>query len=157
MLYNTYNTTESNPMDRNEKDRLRYANDEEYRLKVQEKNRQQAKKHRAKKTEVQRNKRRERRIQMVEYAGGKCVGCGTTENLQFDHIDRKAKKANVSRMFDFNIEILKEEVDKCQLLCYDCHEYKSLINHDKNRLAEGMKVLSVSKDGNDIIVRLSPI
>jgi len=28
---------------------------------------------------------------LIELLGGKCVGCGITENLQFDHIDRKQK------------------------------------------------------------------
>ncbi len=33
--------------------------------------------------------RKERRAYCREYLGGKCVVCGTTHNLQFDHIKRE--------------------------------------------------------------------
>ena len=38
-----------------------------------------------------RERRRKKRDILREHLGGKCVMCGTTENLQFDHIDASTK------------------------------------------------------------------
>ena len=75
--------------------------------------------------EQKREHRDERKSYCIEYLGGKCVKCGTTERLEFDHIDRTTKKYNITRKVDRTFDILKEELDKCQLLCYDCHKVKT--------------------------------
>ena len=142
--------------DRASKNRERYATDDEYREKVLEKNREQAKKHREKRTETQRIRRQERRKFLIEHLGGKCVGCGVTENLQFDHIDRTQKLFSIGKKLDYSLKKLLPEVEKCQLLCYECHELKSLINHDKDNLAEGYRVSKVDRLGDNIIVTLEP-
>ena len=153
---NEINRNSRQNVDRAAKDRDRYTNDPEYREKVQQKNKEQYQKHKAKRVVTQRVRRQERRKILLEHLGGKCVGCGTTENLQFDHIDRTQKSFTIGKSMDYSMEKLIPEVEKCQLLCYNCHEIKSLINHDKDKLAEGYRVSNVTKDGNDIIVRLSP-
>lgn len=142
--------------DRASKNRERYATDDEYREKVLEKNREQAKKHREKRTETQRIRRQERRKFLIEHLGGKCVGCGVTENLQFDHIDRTQKLFSIGKKLDYSLEKLLPELEKCQLLCYECHELKSLINHDKDKLAEGYRVSKVDRLGDKIIITLEP-
>lgn len=151
---NEINRKSRQTSDRAAKDRERYADDPEYREKVQLKNKEQYQKHKTERTIKRRESRRQRRLLMIERLGSKCVGCGTTENLQFDHIDRTQKSANVAKMLDYSMEKLTEEVDKCQLLCYNCHEYKSLINHDKDKLAEGYRVLKVDTIGDQVIVTL---
>ena len=103
------------------------------------------------------DRRDSHRIQAREYLGGKCVGCGTTENLQFDHIDRNLKEFNIAHKLDCKWETIKEELDKCQLLCYDCHILKSTINHDREKLAEGYRVSSVEHLEDKIIVVLEKI
>ena len=75
--------------------------------------------------EYKREKRKRWRSKCVEYLGGKCVKCGTTHNLQFDHIKREGKKYEITRRLSNNLNNLKEELDKCQLLCYDCHKIKT--------------------------------
>lgn len=142
--------------DRASKNRERYATDEEYREKVLEKNREYAKKHKVQKAEIQRLRRQEKRKVLLEHLGGKCVGCGVTENLQFDHLDRTQKLFSISKKLDYSLEKLLPEVEKCQLLCYECHELKSLINHDKDKLAEGYRVSKVDRLGDNIIVTLEP-
>ena len=139
---------------RTEKDRERYTNDPEYKAKVQAKNKEQYQKHKAKRTETQKLRRRARRQELVEYLGGSCVGCGATESLQFDHLDRQDKSFCIGKALDYSMDRLKAEADKCQLLCYTCHEYKSLINHDKDKLAEGYRVVSVDTIGDEVIIRL---
>lgn len=66
----------------------------------------------------QRNKER-----LVEYKGGKCEICGykkCTASLIFHHLDPSKKDFGVAAQLK-SIETLKKEVDKCQLLCANCH------------------------------------
>ena len=76
---------------------------------------------RERKREYAKAHRDERRAHCREYLGGKCVKCGTTHNLQFDHIKREGKKYTIAGRIHQNFTILKEELDKCQLLCAPCH------------------------------------
>ena len=69
--------------------------------------------------------RYEKRAICLEYLGGKCVKCGSTERLEFDHIKREGKKYSITRRITGNFDNLKEELDKCQLLCVDCHKVKT--------------------------------
>ena len=152
---NEINRKSRKNVDRASKGRERYANDPEYRERVQQKNKEAYQKHKAKRTETQRHRRQERRQVLIEHLGGKCVGCGTTTDLQFDHMDRTQKEFSIGKCLDYSMKRLLPEVDKCQLLCYSCHEYKSLINHDKDKLAEGYRVESVQSVGDKILVTLS--
>jgi len=55
--------------------------------------------------------------------GGKCIKCGTCDIrvIQFDHISDKTN--SISHMK--NIDEIREEAKKCQLLCSFCHHVKS--------------------------------
>ncbi len=72
-----------------------------------------------------REHRKERRSKCIEYLGGKCVKCGATHNLQFDHIKRETKKYTIASRVTQSFTILQEELDKCQLLCAPCHLQKT--------------------------------
>lgn len=89
--------------------------------------------------------------------GGKCVGCGVTENLQFDHIDRTKKLFCIGNNLACKLEKLIEEANKCQLLCEKCHQHKTLVNHDCNNLAVGKRVISIETIGNKTIVTLEEL
>lgn len=68
-----------------------------------------------------------RREYAITYLGGKCAICGATENLQIDHIDRTTKTLNIARRIAGCSEaVFLKELDKCQLLCYTCHQKKTL-------------------------------
>ena len=68
----------------------------------------------------------ERKAWAVERLGGKCAKCGSTEELEFDHIDPATKSFTVaSRLDTGRIELLELELKKCQLLCLDCHNEKT--------------------------------
>jgi 5-methylcytosine-specific restriction endonuclease McrA len=66
-------------------------------------------------------KERERRQLMRESAleelGGKCVICGTTENLEFNHIDPSTKEREVST----KCGLRHKEHLKCELMCKEHH------------------------------------
>lgn len=69
--------------------------------------------------------RRERiRRKLAEYKGGKCERCGydkCTRALAFHHRDPKEKLFNISGNECRSWEIVKREVDKCDMLCHNCH------------------------------------
>lgn len=59
--------------------------------------------------------------------GGRCVHCGSTVDLEFDHIDPSTKEFVISqRMAGVSEKRLEAELKKCQLLCKSCHEEKSI-------------------------------
>ena len=61
----------------------------------------------------------------LEYKGGKCQTCGENRpaTLCFHHRDPSEKSFNLDgRTFaNRKWEFVKEEVDKCDLLCHNCH------------------------------------
>ena len=65
-----------------------------------------------------------RRKKIIDYLGGKCIKCGSKEKLEIDHINANEKVCNVKDNLTF--KTMKEEIDKCQVLCYDCHKEKSI-------------------------------
>src|ERR1700757_1606373 len=75
--------------------------------------------------EYMRNKRRELRRRAIEYLGGKCTRCGTTDDLEIDHVDRRTKKFTFGgRVLSW--EKLVVELKKCQLLCATHHLEKTV-------------------------------
>ncbi len=57
-----------------------------------------------------------------------CVCCGYNESpyaLDFDHLDPATKIDGVARMSTRNIQKIKQEMEKCQVLCANCHRIKT--------------------------------
>jgi 5-methylcytosine-specific restriction endonuclease McrA len=73
---------------------------------------------------VQRRREKVRRM-TVSYKGGCCQACGydrCIEALEFHHLDPKQKDFGISyKGYTRSWEKVKEEVDKCVLLCANCH------------------------------------
>ena len=60
----------------------------------------------------------------VEYKGGKCQRCGYNKNyaaLDFHHLDPDEKDLNYKTARHWSWERLKVELDKCELVCRNCH------------------------------------
>ena len=62
---------------------------------------------------------------LLQKLGGKCVECGCTETLEFDHIDPSTKSFNIAAGYTKPKKVLDEELAKCQLLCVSCHREKT--------------------------------
>jgi hypothetical protein len=62
-----------------------------------------------------------RRARLINMLGGTCVRCGTTEDLEFDHIDPATKRFAICADLTRAWSELLAEVAKCQLLCRPCH------------------------------------
>lgn len=76
--------------------------------------------------QYQMNRYYERRAMFIAELGGVCVQCGTTELLEFDHINPEEKSFNVGdRLSNRSEAVLRVEIAKCQLLCGPCHKEKS--------------------------------
>lgn len=71
-------------------------------------------------------KYKERREKAIDKLGGKCVKCGGTLELQFDHINPEEKSFTIAKRSSINEEDFWKEIDKCQLLCGECHKLKTL-------------------------------
>ena len=56
-----------------------------------------------------------------------CIGCGSKQQLELDHINREDKEWNPKHsMCSKKLrERFWKEINKCQLLCYDCHREKT--------------------------------
>lgn len=61
----------------------------------------------------------------VEYKGGRCEKCGYNKcivALDFHHLNPKEKDFNLSnRNLNMDWDVIKEELDKCILVCSNCH------------------------------------
>ena len=57
--------------------------------------------------------------------GSMCVRCGSTDMLEFDHVDPSTKVAPIARILMGRWAFVEEELKKCQLLCRPCHMEKS--------------------------------
>jgi hypothetical protein len=60
----------------------------------------------------------------IEYSGGCCLKCGYIKDitvLEFHHLDSTKKEFNPSAAISISWELAKKELDKCILLCSNCH------------------------------------
>jgi hypothetical protein len=61
----------------------------------------------------------------VEYLGGKCIKCGYSKLyccLDFHHKDPSLKKYEVAARLKNGLDSNREELNKCELLCKNCHQ-----------------------------------
>lgn len=66
-----------------------------------------------------------RRKHFIDLLGGRCVGCGSKENLELDHVNPKNKSFTISSKMSYAYKKVLAEVKKCQLLCGKCHKLKN--------------------------------
>lgn len=79
------------------------------------------------KRQIWNQKRKEFKLKAVEYKENKCIVCGYNKcitALEFHHRDPKEKDFEISNSYRYNGKIegkIKEELDKCDLICCRCH------------------------------------
>jgi len=71
-------------------------------------------------------KTRQKRLKQeaVNYLGGKCQVCNYDKYvgaLEFHHIDPNTKEFSIGHNKMYSMERIKKELDKCLLLCANCH------------------------------------
>lgn len=67
----------------------------------------------------------QRRREAVAHFGGQCVRCGSTEQLEFDHVERALKRGEIAKLLSQGENRYLGELVKCQLLCKPCHIEKT--------------------------------
>lgn len=98
-----------------------------------------------------RARHRNKKQRYVEYKGGKCELCGYSKSLaalEFHHRDPNQKDFRVSGK-NVSWEKVKAELDKCQLLCANCHreEHERLMDEKHARLEHAVREV-VPKKGH---------
>lgn len=64
------------------------------------------------------------KLSAIKYKGGCCQKCGYNKNpvaLAFHHLDPSKKDPNFAKMKFWSFDRVKKELDKCVLLCMNCH------------------------------------
>jgi hypothetical protein len=59
-----------------------------------------------------------------------CAHCGSNEQLELDHIDPNTKITN--HIWSWSEKRRQEEIEKCQILCHNCHVVKTITNHERS-------------------------
>jgi 5-methylcytosine-specific restriction endonuclease McrA len=76
---------------------------------------------------------RKNKLKAIEYKGGKCAACGGVFHpavFDFHHINPEEKEIKPSDMRGWKWEKQKAELDKCVLLCSNCHRLEHAKDHD---------------------------
>lgn len=73
-------------------------------------------------------------IHLMEYMVDKsCIVCGEHDIrvLEFDHLDPKLKSFSIARAVTDGLkwDIILDEINKCQILCSNCHKKKTAIQY----------------------------
>lgn len=72
----------------------------------------------------QREDKRKRKEQAIQYLGNRCSRCGNQFHpavYEFHHLDPKTKDKDPSKMLQLKWSRVIAELDKCILLCANCH------------------------------------
>lgn len=83
---------------------------------------------------------------LVEYKGGKCVKCGYDKcitALEFHHLDPDCKDFTISSGDVIAFEKAKKEVDKCILVCANCHReihYQQFLEQSESDKEQELKI-----------------
>ena len=102
-----------------------------------------------------------RRQEAIESLGGRCVVCGTNQELEFDHKTPVNKTFSISRLWNVKKEKYIKEIRKCQLLCKKCHIKKTREERGQKNARETHGTLSsyryckckLCKDANNKYMR----
>lgn len=106
------------------------------------------------------NYRQKMKERLVEYKGGKCEICGYNKcisALDFHHIDPSEKDFTISNSKVLSFEKCKSEVDKCILVCANCHReihYNEVLKKRKeNEIVEKEIFLEIMRNKKKYNVR----
>ena len=84
---------------------------------------------RSRKARAETAKQRARRQVLIDkLKAGPCTDCGGLFPpicMDFDHLDSSLKTAEVSRLKHMRLEIVLQEIAKCELVCANCHRIRT--------------------------------
>ena len=77
----------------------------------------------------------------IEYLGSKCQKCGWSGNqaaLQFHHKNPAAKEFTIGNVANKSWNSIKKEIQKCILLCANCHSIQHSTKNERVFLKEAL-------------------
>jgi len=76
--------------------------------------------------DAKKRKRALNKQKAVDYLGGKCMDCGITSEcldiFDFHHRNPSEKEESLNRLVNTEWDKIQTELDKCDLLCSNCHK-----------------------------------
>ena len=75
-----------------------------------------------------------RRLLIQQLKNKPCNDCGKTYHpacMDFDHV-RGEKIKGISRMYSCKLEDLMKEIEKCDLVCANCHRLRTFYKYTRN-------------------------
>lgn len=69
----------------------------------------------------QRSWKARRRAEWITAQGAHCKNCGSTDELEVDHIDPALKTVNPTDIWSMSQHRREAELANCQVLCKDCN------------------------------------
>jgi hypothetical protein len=90
------------------------------------------------------------KVFIINYKGGKCNRCSETNihTLCFHHINPSIKNETINNLLDCGIDNLIKEVDKCELLCCNCHMEHHYGDNIPDRYSRSKQILLDYKNTN---------
>ena len=87
--------------------------------------------HKDRYNKLYRERRLARKERAVQYKGGVCTHCKQIVHVaafDFHHLDTTQKDIDPGLLMSASDEVLFKELDKCILLCANCHRKEHFIN-----------------------------
>ena len=78
--------------------------------------------------------RYQKKKKFIESQKHKCAKCGEDRVyiLDFHHIDKNKKDFTIGKIKKGNLDLIQEEIDKCIVLCANCHREFHYLEREKN-------------------------
>lgn len=112
---------QKNKVTLNKARRTRYENNREHFIELSKANEQRNKRQR---NEYRKTRVRNHKLKAIEYLGGSCQRCGGKFDscvYDFHHKHPSEKEFEPSVLLNYTWDRIQEELDKCLLLCSNCH------------------------------------
>lgn len=88
------------------------------------------------------------KLAAIKYKGGSCVKCGFSghpSSFEFHHTDPSDKDFEIGQISNRRWDLVKSELDKCEMLCANCHR----AIHSKQADALMLEAISLYKGSLD--------
>lgn len=100
------------------------------------------------------NKRLKFKEFCVNYKGGSCTRCGYDKvitALEFHHLNPNEKEIEPSKMMNKKKEFIKNELDKCILICSNCHREEHYRQDNNKKIQKSFEINSLSNFSKSIL------
>ena len=100
------------------------------------------------------------KIGAIQFLGGKCNGCNTKADLSnlaifvFHHKDPTKKEFAIAGVANKGWEVVKKELEKCELLCANCHQQEHSDRTNEDILNEAFNYKGTNKELSELVNKM---